>query len=304
MTAARPRRTVAGSTYVASAAVLFGFLGIFAGMAYEHGASVATVVAVRSLAGAVATPLLLRRSRRAELLRAPRQLVAMSALVVVNVATYFVAVSRMSPALVAIVVYAYPAVALMGEWALRWVALNRVTVLALAMSLPGIALVVSAPSSGVDAVAVALAAANAAGYAAYLLVARSSVEYVDPLTSVAGMEGISGAVLLAAAVAIGPIEVPDEGFGLLGLAGVAIVSTPLVHVLHFRGIDRLQSAGAAALIATLELVAVVAASVIVLGDSLRPVTAAGAALVLCGAVVAPMAVTPAKRTPRTRKDAV
>ena len=80
--------------------------------AYDHGTSVSGATAVRALAVAPVVGLLFHsRDRRARARAAASRLVPMGLISASNTVTYFVAIDRMSPALVTLVIYVYPALA-------------------------------------------------------------------------------------------------------------------------------------------------------------------------------------------------
>ena len=271
----------------AVASVGFGMLGIFSKTAYAHGASVAAVVAGRSLCTVALLGVFASGVRRAAARAASRQLIAMAMLMVSNGVTYFVAVSRASPATVTLVIYVYPALVVAGA---RLTGRTRVRLSGLAvmgLTLAGVALAVRA-DGGIDAVALALALANAFGYATYLLVCELALWRTDAVTAYALCGGLSGAVLLVGAVVSGGAHAAAGAAvaALLAIAAAGLVSTVAASMLQLTAIPRLGSA-ATAVVTCLEIATVIAPSAALFGDPLTARLVLGAVLVIAGACLAP-----------------
>jgi drug/metabolite transporter (DMT)-like permease len=285
----------AGVAEALAAAVGFGLLGIFSKLAYTHGAGVVAVVAGRSLFMVPMLAVLKSPRRRVDAVRAWPELGAMAALMVFNACSYFVALSRMSPAAVTLIVYLYPAIVIAGSWALGRVHVRVMGVLAATFSLTGVAIIVGRPE-GVDAIGVACAAANAFGYASYLIVSERALRRSDAVTAYAVCGGMAGAVLLAGAVALALAGVADDAFGgpnaAAAIAGVGIISTVAAGTLQLVAVTHLGSAPTS-LITCLEIAVVVVVSALAFGDPITASLIAGAALVAAGAALALSVLRPA-----------
>jgi drug/metabolite transporter (DMT)-like permease len=288
--------SVAGFGYAAVATVGFGFGGIFAVLAYEHGGDVSAAIAVR---GAAFLPLLLvlaSATRRARARRAWRQLVPMGLLMVSNAVTFFVAVSRMSPALVTLIIYAYPAIVAVGSRLLGWSVLNSFTALVVGLTSLGVGLTIGLPGGAADPLAVGLCVVNAFGYSSYLLLAQAALRRADPLTTYAVAAGVSSLFVLPGAFVFGEVTMPVDGTGIASIVALTVLSTLLPSVVQLFGIRRLGTA-ATALVNCLEIVTVVAASAAILGEPVRGAAIAGGVLVILGALAAPVAARQRERPP-------
>lgn len=278
---------------LAAASVGFGLQGIFSRLAYDGGADVAGVIAARSLA---VLPLLLvflvpradALRRRAEWRHVAPMLVVMGLLLTGAAATYFAAIDRMSPALVTLIIYLYPALTIIGSRLLGWTALHLLTGVAILCTLTGVALTVGLPDGGIDPLAVALCVANAFIYSCYLLLAQSSLRRADPVTVYASAGGMASILLVAGSFALAEPHWPTDGPGIAGLVGVAVVSTLLASVIQLVGIRHVGSAQAA-LVTSLEVVTVVVASAVILDEPIGMAVALGSVLVIAGAGLAPLA---------------
>src|SRR5437016_3421697 len=103
-----------GLARIGLASVLFGLSSVFIRLLYDHGANVPGVLTVRAAAVLPWVGLFAVQRHRASVRTAWRLLLAMGVIAAVNVATFGIAVQRMSPALVALIFYAYPVLVIAG----------------------------------------------------------------------------------------------------------------------------------------------------------------------------------------------
>ena len=274
----------------------FGLLGIFARLAYDHGANVAGVVSARAM---VVVPLFAVLAvegrhgprRRRESRSALRQLVPMALLSVLATVTYFVAVDRMSPALVTLVIYVYPVVTVVASRLLGWTSLGGLAVLATALTVAGVVVTLGVPDDPVDALAVALAAVNGIAYSGFLLLAQAALRKTDSLTAYAASGGPAAVALLVGSFVVADPEFGSGAVAIGSLVAAGLVSTILATLLQFTGVRRVGSASAA-VVTSVEIVTVVVASALVFGDDVGVGLALGGTLVIAGAVLAPRALRP------------
>jgi drug/metabolite transporter (DMT)-like permease len=279
------RAAASGLVRIGLASVFFGIASVFIRLAYDHGANVAAVLAVRSIAVLPWLAAFALERRRANVRAVWPQLVPMGLLTALNVFVFAVAISRMSPALVALIYYAYPILVIAGAHVLGWSRFEALTALAALATLTGVALTIGLPEGAVDPLAVALSLLNAAGYAAYLLLAESALRRCDAATCFALVVAVSSALLLAGSVAAG-IDLPESGAGLASL-GALFASLFLPHVLLLGGLGRLGGPWGS-IVSCLEVVTTVAATALVLGLPLGPGVIVGGALIILGGVAAPI----------------
>lgn len=288
-----------GLVRVAASGVCFGLLGIFARLAYDHGANVAGVVSARAM---VVVPLFAVLAvegrhgprRRRESRSALRQLVPMALLSVLATVTYFVAVDRMSPALVTLVIYVYPVVTVVASRLLGWTSLGGLAVLATALTVAGVVVTLGVPDDPVDALAVALAVVNGIAYSGFLLLAQAALRKTDSLTAYAASGGPAAVALLVGSFVVADPEFGSGAVAIGSLVAAGLVSTILATLLQFTGVRRVGSASAA-VVTSVEIVTVVVASTLVFGDDVGVGLAVGGTLVIAGAVLAPRALRPRPR---------
>lgn len=277
-----------GILLVAVSAASFGALAVFARIAYDGGADVTTLLALRfALASAVL--LVLVRLRGLALPRG-RTLLALAALGGVGYVgqslTYFSALTFAPAGLVALLLYLYPGFVTLLAVATgrdRW---TRGRVLALALATVGTALTVGADGGGGGddvAVGVALAVASAVIYAGYIVLSEGPTGRAGALPSSAVITAAAAVVLGVTAVAADP-EPPTSAAGWSAVVAVALVSTVLAITTFFAGLARLGPSTAATL-STLEPVVTVALAALVLSESFAPLQALGGAVILVAVLV-------------------
>ena len=274
--------------FIAVSAVLYGTQGIFASVAYEHGASVGVLLAVRATLFLVLALFLLNRARRATLRGHRRPVLIACFTSIAGPALYFAAVQRMDPATVTLILFIYPALTVVGAGILGRVHLTWLALLVTTITVVGVALAIGSPVGSIDVLGVILTLLFACIVAGYFLVAEEGLEGVDPLAWL-GITVLAAAIFLVpSGLLLGGHELPDAT-GWLALVGVAIVSSIIACLFQTMGLMRLGSA-ATALVASVEIATVVILSYVVLGERPGIVSLIGAVLVIVGAALAPIAV--------------
>lgn len=203
----------------------------------------------------------------------------------------FAGLEHLTAALYTVIINTYPAMVAIGAWLLGRPA-PRALWGALVLTMIGISLTVPevfAGTGGSSALGLWLTLFNAAFYAVYLLVSGSAVSrsvlngrHFDGI--VASTWSLTGSLAFSVvAVAFTGVRVPDTAGAVLGLLGLAVVSTVVAGWALMVGLAELGPAKAAVL-ATLEPVLTLAWAVVLLGEVLRGVQLLGAAFVLGGVV--------------------
>ena len=287
---AMPRR---GLLFCLASAAAFGAMGVFGKHAYDEGATVGTLLAVRfALAGAVlavaavATGTLRGCAPRDLALAAGLGAVAYSA----QAGAYFAALARLDAGLLSLLVYTFPAIVAVAAAALGRERAGRRTVAALVLSSAGLALVVAGAGAGaLDPLGTALGLGAACVYAAYVLASERVAARVGALGLSALVCVGAATTLTLAAAASGELRPGDVSAAGLGwLAAIALVSTVGALALFFAGLPLVGST-AASILSTAEPVTAVVLAFALLGDTLGPVQLAGGGLVLAAASVLALA---------------
>lgn len=274
----------AGFALVALSAAAFGVLPIFARFAYADGAGTNTLLFLRFAIGGILM-LLLMWVRRVPFPRGGRLLgfALMGALGYTGQSIcYFTALKYASASLVVLILYVYPAlVTLLSVLFLR----ERITARkgsALGLALAGTILVLGFGGTG-DARGLLLALGAAVVYSAYIICGSRLIGEGMAIQS-------SAVIMLSAALVFGTItaasgfEPPRTASGYAALLAITLVSTVVALVAFFAGLERIGPTSAA-MTSTLEPLVTVAAASVFLGESLRPLSLAGGALILASLLV-------------------
>ena len=281
-----------GALLCLASGAAFGAMAIFGKLAYQEGATVGTLLAVRFALAALLFWALVARSGGLRRLRtiSRRDIALALALGAVGYSAqagaYFAALRRMDASLLSLLLYTFPAIVTVAAIALGRERFRPRTTAALALASLGLVLVLALPGTGaLDPVGTALAISAAVIYSTYLLVSEGVVSRVGPLTLSALVCTGATATLTVAGVADGDLDlsaVSPAGYGWL--AAIAVISTVAAVGLLFAGIRRVGPTSAS-ILSTTEPVVTVLLAFLVFGESLGAVQLLGGALVLGAAVV-------------------
>ena len=258
-------------------------MAIFARYAYAAGADVLGVLVTRfTIAGAILTLVMLATRRPWPRGRTLAVAILMGAIGYVGQAVcYFAALKYASAGLVALLLYAYPAlVCVLAATFLRERLTRRTIALALA-SFAGIALTLGGGHGSAEGIALGLGAA--VFYSVYIVVGARALGATDAVASATVVCLAAAATLLAASAFIRP-QVPATAPGWIALAAIAVVSTVVAMLAFFAGLKRVGPA-TASIASTLEPVVTVVLAWLLLGETLAPAQVAGGALVLASAAL-------------------
>jgi drug/metabolite transporter (DMT)-like permease len=284
------RRT--GALFCLASAAGFGTMGIFGKLAYDAGANVGTLLAIRfAIAAALLWTALVATGRLGELRALGRRdVVAALALGALGYSAqaggYFAALERIDPSLLGLLLYTFPVMVTVAAIVLGRERASGRTAVALALSCIGITLVLAGAASGaLDPLGTALGLGAAVIYSAYILVSDGVAARVGALAL--GTLVCTGAAAMVALVGLAggwldPGALSAEGFGWV--AAIGVVSTAAAIGLFFAGLARVGPS-AAAILSTLEPVVTVALAFVAFGTALGPAQLAGGALVLAAALV-------------------
>jgi drug/metabolite transporter (DMT)-like permease len=283
------RRT--GALFCLASAAGFGAMGVFGKLAYDAGATVGTLLAVRfGLAAAVLWLVVLATGRLQELRALPRRDVAAAlALGAVGYSAqaggYFAALQRIDPALLGLLLYTFPVMVTVAAIVLGRERASGRTAVALALSSTGIVLVLAGAASGaLDPVGTALGLGAAVVYSAYILISDGVTARVGPLALSTLVCTGAAATLTLVGLAGGGLDLGALSTAGLGwIAAIALVSTVAAVGLFFAGLARVGPS-TASILSTLEPVVTVVLAFVAFGTSLGPAQLAGGALVLAAAV--------------------
>jgi drug/metabolite transporter (DMT)-like permease len=280
-----------GAILCLASAAAFGAMGIFGKLAYEEGATVGTLLAVRfslaaiafwAMSGVVAEVRALGR----------RELGLALALGAVGYAAqagaYFAALDRVDASLLSLVLYTFPAIVTVAAIALGRERADRRRFAALALASAGLVLVLAGGGAGaLDPLGAALGITAALVYSVYILVSEGISGRLRPATLSALVCTGAAVSLIGATALLGdlrPGAVSAEGW--VWLAGIAAVSTVVAVSLFFAGLSRVGPSNAA-ILSTAEPMVTVLLAFVVFGEVLGPAQLLGGTLVLGAVLVLP-----------------
>ena len=283
--------TSSGTFLCLASATAFGAMAVLGKLAYDDGATVGTLLAIRFLLAAALFWMLVLASGAARELRAlgARDVGTGLALgacgYAIQAGCYFAALERIDASLLSLLLYTFPAMVAVAAFALGRERIDRRRLGALVLASGGLVLVVAGAGAGaLDALGAALGLSAAAVYTTYILVSEGIVGRVTPRVLSALVCTGAAASLTVGSLVLGelrPGELTAAGWGWL--ACLAVVSTVAAVSLFFAGLRRVGPT-TASIVSTAEPVVTVLLAFLVFGELLGPVQLLGGALVL-GAVL-------------------
>jgi drug/metabolite transporter (DMT)-like permease len=284
------RDRVTGLALVLGSAAAFGTMPVFGKVAYRSGAEPVALLAVRfALAATVLVAVRAVLARRGAATPWPRgralaTLLALGAVVyLVQSLSFFRALELAPAALVTILLYLYPGVVVLLAAVFLGERPPRAVVGCLLLSVLGVGLTVGPVRGDVDPLGPALGVASAACYSVYIVLSSRVVPRVGPLTAICVVLTGAAAGYAALATAVRP-EWPGDLGGWLACVAVGLVGTVFAMLAFFAGLARLGPTDTS-VASTLEPVVAALLGLVVLGETLTGLQAAGAALVLAAVVV-------------------
>ncbi|MEM4782626.1 MAG: DMT family transporter [Halalkalicoccus sp.] len=276
-----------GIALVLCSAVGFGTLGIFGVYAQRAAIPIPTVLAVRfSLAAALVWAFLAIRGKMTVF--RGRALLIGFGLGAVGYATqsglYFLGLEFMTAGLVAIVLYTYPAFVVVLAVATVGERVRRSTLVALCLSLGGVALGAGADPAGASLTGVAVVLGAAIAYAFYITVSRAMLVTVDPIVLSAHVLPAAGLSFLVVGGATGELVVPTAPTSWLVLVCIAVFATAIPVITFFAGLERI-GASRAGIVSTAEPPVTVALGAALFAEPVTGATLLGGVAILTGVVV-------------------
>jgi DME family drug/metabolite transporter len=276
---------------VIGAACLWGSLGLFGRLAFDHGVTPLQLASVRAaLAFIGVLPLALWRPGILKVRRTDLPLlVAYGALSVgLFYYVYMEAVDRVPLAVAAALLYTAPGWVVAIAWSAGWEPVRLKRLLPLAMVLAGAFLVtgawrvVAGGDGSVGWIGAAFGLASGVAYALYTVLGKRVRTRYGVLTTILYAYGIGALVL---AIGAPPwqafIEHPDAT-GIMLLMGLG--PTLLAALLFYAGLHHID-ASAASMLATIEPVVAALLGLAWFGESLTPAVVAGTVLIIAAAAV-------------------
>jgi drug/metabolite transporter (DMT)-like permease len=281
-----------GTLLCVGSAAAFGAMAVLGKLAYDEGATVGTLLAVRFVLAAALFWALVLASGAASELRALRGRDIGIALALgaggyaLQAGCFFAALARVDASLLSLLLYTFPAMVAVTAIVLGRERADARRFAALALASCGLVLVLASAKAGaLDALGAGLALGAAVVYTTYILVSEGVAGRVRPsLLSALVCTGAAVSLTLGSALVgdLRPDEVSAAGWGWL--AGIAVVSTVAAVSLFFAGLSRVGPTTASVL-STVEPVVTVVLAFIVFGELLGTLQLIGGALVIAAVLV-------------------
>jgi drug/metabolite transporter (DMT)-like permease len=270
--------------YILVSASAFGALAIFARVAYAAGVDVMTLLFLRF--GLAALVFLAIAMVRRHALPRGRELAIVVAMGAIGYAgqsfCYFSALRYISPGLVALLLYSYPAIVTILAVVFLRERLRISKVVALALALAGLAITIG-PVGDLKVAGIALAIGAALIYSVYILVGTRVLARVTPM-QVSTVVCAAAAAVFGAFVAAQGAAWPHSVSGWAAVAAVALVSTVVPILCFFAGLARIGAVNAA-MLSTLEPVVTIALAWIVFGEAMTTLGLVGGAMILAAVLM-------------------
>nr|WP_326214940.1 EamA family transporter [uncultured Oscillibacter sp.] len=274
---------------ILAAAALWGIIGVWNRRLMAGGLSPYSIVVVRNCGGLVLlTAVMALRDR--SVFRVERQHLKYFfgtgvVSVVLFTVCYFSCQEICSLAVASILLYTAPAIVVVLSALLWREPVTKKKLLALGLTLVGCALVCGVFSGSLTVTGGGIALGLGAGffYALYSIFGRYALAHYGPMTVTVWTFVFAGAASL---VLVRPAELAALAQPSMALTAVGLVvcSTVLPYILYTRGLARVE-AGKASILASLEPVVASVAGVVLFGEPMSPLTAAGIVCVLAGVYI-------------------
>jgi drug/metabolite transporter (DMT)-like permease len=278
-----------GTVLCLASGAAFGAMGVFGKLAYDEGATVGTLLAVRfSLAAAMFWALVVAGGEARGLARrdAGAGLAVGAGCYTLQAGLYFAALERIDASLLSLLVFTFPAIVAGAAVLLGRERLDGRRAAALALASGGLVLVVAGAGTGaLEPLGAALGLGAAVVYAGYILVSDGIAGRIPPRLLAALVCTGAAVPLTAGAWLLGelrPGALTAAGWGWL--ACLAAISTVASISLLFAGLRRVGPT-TASILATFEPLVTVVLAFLAFGETLGGVQVAGGALVLAAVLV-------------------
>ena len=262
----------------------FALQPVLVRLAFEGGATVAGVGALRFAIAALVLGVLARRALAAAPARTLAAPFALGLTIYgLETGLFFASLERIDVSLASLLMCSYPALVVAGAVLLRRERASRRRALALLVALAGIALVLAGGVGGaLDPLGIGLALAAAVAYAAYVLVSDLLLGTTEPLVLATMLCAGAATAFALAGSATGSLDI--GGAPTLAVIGAIALAATVLPVAAFLAGVRRVGPSRATILGTVEPPVTIALSALVFGERLGPLQLLGAGLVV-GAVV-------------------
>lgn len=196
---------------------------------------------------------------------------------------YFLTVRYLDPGLASLLLYLYPAFVIVIMLLVFRQKPSSRQLAALVLALAGCVLTLWT-SSAYPLPGIVFGVLVAISYAAYLAASEKLLKGVDPVFATALIMAIAALVYWLITLAGGTVQVPTSVLSLVGIFGIAVISTILPIVTLFSAIGLVGTANAS-LVSTAEPLFTIFMSALIIGERLTPTQFAGAFCIITALLV-------------------
>jgi len=276
-----------GSILVLVSAVSFGFMPIFAHLAYGSGVGVQELLFIRFVSAFLVMGIFLKLTGRVSLPSRNHLLVLLALGGIgyfLQSTLYFTALLHIPVSVAALVLNTYPAFVTTGSLALGWEKISVSIALSLLLALVGLALVAN-PILNASVVGISIAFGAAITYTVYILV---STRVLNGLSGEIGSFYIMGAASLSFGISgllTGELHLAWNFEAWIWVLMIALICTFLAITIFFQGL-KIVGPSRTSILSTAELVTSVLAASIIFNELLSVTQLIGGLLILLATILA------------------
>ncbi|MFW6384194.1 MAG: DMT family transporter [Halodesulfurarchaeum sp.] len=194
---------------------------------------------------------------------------------------FLTGVNRIGAGLGAIVLYVYPAMVVLLAALFLEERITRLTVVAVALAIGGVALVVTGQPATVDLGGILTVLLAATVYAGYITVSGTILDRVAATVLTAHVVPAAALTFLVHGLLTRSMQVPATPSQWGVALGIAVFATAVPILTFFAAVTHI-GASRTSIVSTLEPVFTVLLGALLLGETLSPIAALGGAVVLAG----------------------
>ncbi|HYE82857.1 MAG TPA: EamA family transporter [Clostridia bacterium] len=274
---------VPGIIYAISSAVAFGFVPVFAVIAYSGGTNAVTAVFLRFFLASVIL-LGILRYRKVKLAVSKKVFWRLAYLSIVGYAatcvTLFISYNYISIGLATILHFVYPAVVTVLSFFIFKEKLRPVKIISLLLSIAGVYILAGSGDASVSMGGVVLALVSGILYSIYTIeLGREEIKTMDGLLLTFYVSLLSSASILLYGAATKNLMFSLQLSGLLAVLGLAVVCTVFGILVYCKAVQAIGPSDTA-ILSTFEPVTGVIMGIVMFGEKLDLTTAIGSSFII------------------------
>ena len=275
-----------GGLMVLAAEAGFGTLAVFGKLANTIGLSTSTMLLFRFIIATIAVWVIFGVHGQARFLSGRPLWIALALGVIYGIMNglFFEGLDYLSAGLAAIIFYTYPVYVFVVATAVLNERLTYLKILALSIAVVGVVLIAGANPTEAKPIGFVLLLLSAIAYATYMTGIRAALSSVDS-------ETLTATALIATTLSMVPFGMMSGGLSIpigadqwLLVFGIGFIGTAVPVILLFQGLNWVE-ASHASIIGTSEPMMTVLLGVVLLNETVTPITVAGGGFILFGVVL-------------------